>query len=112
MIDLSYPLEKALTSGDIDGILENYGKSLVTAQKLLPHVSDPKLRAILSERITDFEKLVGKLRSGEKNVNNIQGILNRISNTLATTLQQVVGAVHSVVKGVLDTIFSILHLKH
>lgn len=112
LIDLSYPLERALTSGDIDGIMNNYAKSLIIAKNLLPHVKDPKLRTTLSDRIEDFEGLVGKLRSGENNVHDIQGFLNKVTGTLATVATKIVGAVHNVVKGILDTIFNLINLKH
>lgn len=89
--------------------MDQYGKSLDIARNILPHVRDYKLQSTLSDRIKDFEELVGKLRSGEKNGNNIQGLLNRISDNVANTVGQVVGAVHDVVKGIIDGIFNVIH---
>lgn len=111
LIDLSYPLEKALNSGEIERIVDSYNKNLETAKKLVPFVRDPKIRTILSERIEDFEGLVGKLRSGENNVNNIQSFLNTISETIATALNQAMGAVQSFVKRILDTFSGLLNFE-
>ena len=99
-----------MTAGNIDAIMDNYGRSLVISKRLLPYVRDTNLQNVLSERIKDFEGLVGKLRSGEKNVNNIQGVLNTLSDSIANTLRHVVGAVQNVVKGILDGIFGLLNL--
>lgn len=104
-------MERVLSTGDIDGIMDKYGKTLEIAKRLLPQVRNTKLQTILSERIKDFEGMVGKLRSGEKNVNNLQRFLDTISDNIASTVKQVVGAVHDVVNGILDGIFNLLHLN-
>lgn len=109
MIDLSYPLERALSSGNIDGIMDQYDKTLTIAKNLVPHVKDYKLQTNLSDRIKDFEDLVGKLRSGEKNVHNIQGLLNKISDNIAATVNHVVSAVHDVIKGIIDGFFKLFN---
>lgn len=95
-------------TGNIDGIMDEYGKSLDIARNLLPHVKDAKLQNTLSDRIKDFEELVDRLRSGEKSGHNVQGLLNRISDSVATTVNHVVGAVHDVVKGIIDGIFNLI----
>lgn len=111
LIDLSYPMEKVLSAGEIDGIMDIYGKSLEISKRLLPKVRNSKLQSILSDRIKDFEGLIGKLRSGEKNVNNIQGFINTITDNIATTVNRVVGAVHDVFQGIVDGIFNLLNLN-
>lgn len=113
LIDLSYPLERTLGTGNIDGIMDEYGKSLDIARNLLPHVRDAKLQSILSDRIKDFEELVNRLKSGEKHGHNIQGLLNRISDSIATTVNHLMGAVHDVVRGIIDGICNLISFgKH
>lgn len=108
LIDSSYSLERTLGTGNIDGIMDEYGKSIDIAKNLMPHVKDTKLQSILSDRIKDFEELVNRLKSGEKNGHTIQGLLDRISDNVATTVNHVVGAVHNVVKGIIDGIFNLI----
>lgn len=108
LIDLSYPLERALGTAHIDRIMDEYGKSLDIARNLLPHVRDTTLQNILSDRMKDFEELVNRLKSGEKHGHTIQGLLNRISENVTTTVHHVVGAVHDVVRGIIDGIYNLI----
>lgn len=112
LIDLSYPLERVLSSGDSDGITETYRKTLIIANKLLPFVRDSHLRTVLTDRIMDFERVVGKLQSGETDTNNIQSILNNVAGAVADVATVTVGTIHHVVKSILDTIFGAIHLYH
>lgn len=112
LIDLSYPLERTLSRGNIHGNMDQYSKTLDIAKNLLPQVKDHKLQTNLSDHIRDFEELVGQLRSSKKSghtTRTTHGLLNNISDNVATTVGHVVGAVQDAVEGIIDGVFNILN---